>query len=487
MKKIILLAFTIVILSVLFGCAAEDITFGTDDDLQTTINATQNDNATGNSQENTYDVTDAPDPTNSTDSTESPHIHSYTTNVIAPTCTAEGYTIYICGCGHNYVSDKTTPLGHSFSKWHTTKEPTSTSTGVAEKVCEICNIKETKILGKIAENHTHNFTSIVTKTATCNQEGENTFSCTCGETYTEVIAKTNHSYKTSVTKPTCVNEGYTTYICSCGDSYVSDNVAPLGHTFSEWKIIGAETTPETETAERVCAICKTRETKTLVHNHNYTSTIVLTALCMREGERKYTCTSCGNTYTEAIPKLSPDGSHTYDEGVIVSTPTCSMTGKKKYTCIHGDSYYYETIPATGEHDFSRINVISKATCTRTGLQEVRCANCAVWYRENLPELGHQYDNGQVITQATCIKEGETKFTCTRCEYSYIEYTPCLSYCNCSDVGRVVLQATCTEEGLMAFDCIDCGVTCYTESIPKISHNYSDGICVTCGKSNDDTQ
>lgn len=331
--------------------------------------------------------------TTDTNSREEPHIHNYTTKVIAPTCTDEGYTTYTCNCGDSYISDKKTTVEHNWGEWLTTKEPTKTATGSAEHICSYCNSKETKVLGRIIKNHTHNFTSKTTKSATCNQEGKTTFSCSCGETYTETIAKSNHSYTKSVTNPTCTNGGYTTYTCSCGDSYVSNKTSSSGHSFSEWKVDVAATTPETETAFRKCSICNTKETKTLAHNHNYESTITLTALCNREGIRKYSCNSCGHTYTEPIAKLSSDGTHTYDEGQIISPPTCAITGKKKYTCIYGDSYYYETIPATGNHIYSKINIIIKATCTRNGTQEVSCKNCSDWYRETIPQLEHNYVDG----------------------------------------------------------------------------------------------
>ncbi len=42
-----------------------------------------------------------------------------------------------------------------------------------------------------------------------------------------------HSYESAVTAPTCTEAGYTTYTCSCGDSYVADEVAALGHSFTE--------------------------------------------------------------------------------------------------------------------------------------------------------------------------------------------------------------------------------------------------------------
>lgn len=79
--------------------------------------------------------------------------------------------------------------------------------------------------------HIHNYSSTVIKEATHLITGVITYNCDCGDTYTEVIAKTSeHSYSAVVTAPTCTDEGYTTYTCECGDSYVGDYVDALGHT-----------------------------------------------------------------------------------------------------------------------------------------------------------------------------------------------------------------------------------------------------------------
>ena len=44
--------------------------------------------------------------------------HDYATQVIAPTCQEEGYTIYTCNrCGETHNDDITTPLGHSYGDW----------------------------------------------------------------------------------------------------------------------------------------------------------------------------------------------------------------------------------------------------------------------------------------------------------------------------------------------------------------------------------
>ena len=43
---------------------------------------------------------------------EHPHEHSYTKEVVPPTCTEKGYTEYICACGSNYRDNYVDPTGH---------------------------------------------------------------------------------------------------------------------------------------------------------------------------------------------------------------------------------------------------------------------------------------------------------------------------------------------------------------------------------------
>ncbi len=76
----------------------------------------------------------------------------------------------------------------------TTQEPTETPTPV----------------------HSHDYTSKVTKVATCIQKGVRTYTCSCGESYTEDIAKTNHtSSDWIVTKAaTCQSTGIKVKTCT---------------------------------------------------------------------------------------------------------------------------------------------------------------------------------------------------------------------------------------------------------------------------------
>ena len=43
------------------------------------------------------------------------HTHEYSSEVIAPTCTAQGYTTYICSCGDSYEADYVDALGHDYA------------------------------------------------------------------------------------------------------------------------------------------------------------------------------------------------------------------------------------------------------------------------------------------------------------------------------------------------------------------------------------
>lgn len=76
--------------------------------------------------------------------------------------------------------------------------------------------------------HTHNYTSKITKQPTCTATGIKTFSCSCGDKYTQTIAKTAHKYTTTIVKPTYAAQGYTLHKCSvCGTRYKDNYKAKL--------------------------------------------------------------------------------------------------------------------------------------------------------------------------------------------------------------------------------------------------------------------
>lgn len=85
----------------------------------------------------------------------------------------------------------------------------------------------------VFHEHVYNDDWCIGEEATCINNGWTWTNCTvCGETVkNESLAKLPHNYNSVVTKATCENGGYTTYICDCGDTY-TETIPATGHTFN---------------------------------------------------------------------------------------------------------------------------------------------------------------------------------------------------------------------------------------------------------------
>lgn len=106
------------------------------------------------------------------------------------------------------------------------KEEATTS----KKEPETTNKEETTV-------HTHSYSSKVTKEATCTDNGIKTYTCSCGDTYTENIAKTNHtSSDWIITKEaTCSANGTKVRNCTaCGAQTASETIASNGSHNYAW-------------------------------------------------------------------------------------------------------------------------------------------------------------------------------------------------------------------------------------------------------------
>ena len=181
----------------------------------------------------------------------------YTTQVIPATCTSVGYTVHTCAnCGNSYI-DSLVVGGH---KWVTTvTPPTHTEMGYTYYECSVC--KESYKTDYTAPvGHTFD-EGTVTKEATCTEEGEMTYACSCGATHTAPIAKTGHELAATVTAPTCTELGFTTHACKhCDYTYTDTPVAALGHKWDTGRVAAAPTLTETGKLIQTCTVCgATRE------------------------------------------------------------------------------------------------------------------------------------------------------------------------------------------------------------------------------------
>ena len=165
--------------------------------------------------------------------------HSYKSVITAPTCTEEGYTTHTCHCGDTYKDSPVESTGHT-PVVDKAVAPDCTNIGLTEGAhCSVCDKVFVAQEVVPANGHTHSESVVENNVLPdCLNDGhyESVVYCTvCNAEIsraTVTVSALGHSYNTVVTVPTCTEKGYTTYTCHCGDSYISDEVAALGHTYS---------------------------------------------------------------------------------------------------------------------------------------------------------------------------------------------------------------------------------------------------------------
>ena len=82
-------------------------------------------------------------------------------------------------------------------------------------------------------------------------------------TTSKAPAAHTHSYTATVVKPTCTAQGYTTHKCSCGNSYEDSTTAALGHSYGAWVVTKSATTTAEGTQTRTCSRCGVTESQSI--------------------------------------------------------------------------------------------------------------------------------------------------------------------------------------------------------------------------------
>lgn len=358
--------------------------------------------------------------------------------------------------------------------------------------------KENQIIVGIAPTdgdgvHTHAYVESVSKEATCTEAGEKTFTCECGETYTEELSMlghtkvtggtvechskcsvcdaiiedgTMHIYTDAVTaSPTCTLVGKKTFTCECGHVF-KEEIPMTEHT----KVAGGNVDCHSKCS--VCELVLEDGTK-----HVYTEMITKEATHSEDGIKTYTC-ECGYGYEVPIPaqqhikvnggtkdchsKCSDCGavledamSHSYTTTTLLE-PTCTADGTKRLVCACGYEYL-ELIPALG-HDYAKgYSVDKEPTCTAVGSKSRHCVRCESKSGvTQIPMIAHiKVSGGTKDCHSKCSVCGNTIEDATA--HSYAE--------------TVTKQPTCTEVGTMLYTC-SCGYK-YSGDIAALGHDYAD--------------
>ncbi len=362
--------------------------------------------------------------------------HSYKGVVTEPDCVNGGYTTYTCtACGDSYKGNYTAALGHS---WIAADCDTP-------KTCSVCGTTEGEALGHKYDNDCD---------ADCN---------TCGATRTPA----DHQYVESiVANANCGYDGMAKHTCSvCGDSYITAISATGAHKYSN-------------DCDNRCNVCnKIRE----VGDHRYVGVETKTPTCTETGVTTYTCSSCGVSYTEAIPVVA----HSYN--AVVTAPDCVNGGYTTYTCSAcGDSYKGDYTSALGHTPGAAADCENDQICTVCG----EILNAA---------LGHSYKT--VVTEPDCVNGGYTTYTCSACGDSYKgNYTEALGHswiaadCDtaktCSVCGEtegealghsynaVVTEPDCVNGGYTTYTCSACGDSYKGDYTAALGHDWIAADCDT---------
>ena len=313
----------------------------------------------------------------------------------APTCTEKGERLFTCALCQTTKTIQTDALGHIWDEGKITKNATEEEEGEITYTCtrEGCNATRTE------SYHLHLWGSgSETKPATCTADGEMTYTCSvCGETKTEAIPAdgTTHSYSTEWS----TDETYHWHENTCEHILNHDQMDSFAeHTFGE-PVVTAPATCTTEgSREKTCTVCGYKVTESFtdesVHtfstewstdenhhwhaatcahevtpvkeNHTWGDPVVTKeGSCTEDGEEKTTCTVCGYSVTESIPK---EEYHNY------STST--------YVCeICGDVSYFQA-----QYTQNQVQVTLRAAFYSSGLKDLTIPeyvpnyNFSRWYR-----------------------------------------------------------------------------------------------------------
>ena len=311
-------------------------------------------------------------------------------------------------CGHEVTEDKT---AHTFGDWITTKAATEEETGSKERVCDVCKYKDTEVIEKMEHKHTfaeewsrdetahwhaatcghttevsgkasHSFGDwITTKPATEEETGSKERVCDlCKYKDTEVIEKLEHTHKfaTDWTK----DETNHWHASTCGHEVTEGKTA---HTFGDWITTKAATEEETGSKERVCDLCKYKDTEVIAkleHTHKFATEWT------SDETNHWHVSTCGHEVTEGKT------AHTFGVWITTKAATCTEEGSKTGICKVCKKEVTEKIDAKG-HSFGIWEIAKDPTETESCQMQRECEVCGKTETKELE--GFKFVKGTTIT------------------------------------------------------------------------------------------
>ena len=273
--------------------------------------------------------------------------------------------------------------------------------------------------------HEHSYTGKITTAATCTANGVKTYTCSCGDKYTESIAATGHKYNDGVvtTLPSCVAEGIKTFTCAnCGDAY-TENIASGGHNYQ-------------------------------------VGTVIQQATCQQNGKITYVCSGCNDSYTTLTTKAAHNYESIYDDETESIIDVCTVCGDvSDVTCAERHAMVETWTASSSTHS-------------------VFCYNCNAYY-ETMDCVFEVIER----VEPTCTKDGYEIYACNG-HYdlnSMILTHDFTTNAGCENSYTVTLPAACVYayasnmDGTHTGKCIACG-----KASDKEACHFENGVCDKCG-------
>ena len=387
-------------------------------------------------------------------------VHDYTSEVIEPTCTEMGYTLYTCTeCGETYKDEYTEMIDHEYGEWYVETAPTHNEKGVERRECMHCEAYETQDI----EVEEHQYTTEVIA-ATCTEQGYTLYTCECGETYKEDYTDMiQHSYGEAivVVPADCLNAGKKMHVCEACGYEETIHVEPLGHDY-QTTVVEA-TCLEAGYSEHACRRCEEsyRDNETQAKGHQFTQwSEAIAATCLEGGLEMRDCEACDHYETRESEALG----HEYEE--IIVNPDCINQGYTKHQCIRCEENYADNYVESSGHGYTEWSIIKEATCLEEGLEERYCTGCQERQEQKIEALGH--DTEVTVIEATCLETGYTVSECARCgAYEKYDETEALGH----EYESEIHEPTCSMVGYTEHKCVRCEDSYMNGYVQTLPHEY----------------